>query len=200
MSASPEIRQATQGRLVLVVGPSGAGKDALIERAKLAFASDKRVVFARRIVTRAALAEDHDTLDTSAFDAAEKSGAYLLSWHAHDLGYGLPIELKQELEQGRVVVANVSRGIILAAEDLGYPVHVLHFTADPVILATRIAARGRESMAEVRARVGRIAPLQWRNAHVVEIRNEGTLEHGAALFINALALCVAPGAAHDAQS
>ena len=196
----PENRQSTQGRLVLVVGPSGAGKDALIERAKLAFANDKHFVFARRIVTRAAMAEDHDTIDTSAFDAAEKSGAYLLSWHAHDLGYGLPIELKQDLDQGRIVVANVSRGIILAAEDLGYPVHVLHVTADPVILAARIAARGRESMAEVRARLGRIAPLQWRTAHVVEIRNEGTLEHGAALFINALAHCAAPEEAHAAQS
>ena len=183
-----------------MVGPSGAGKDALIERAKLAFASDKRVIFARRIVTRAAMAEDHDTLDTSAFDAAEKSGAYLLSWHAHDLGYGLPIELKQELERGRTVVANVSRGVILTAEELGYPVHVLHATADPVILAARIAARGRESMAEVRARMGRIAPLEWRKAHVVEIRNEGTLEHGATLFINALANCVEPEAAHGAQS
>ena len=172
----------------------------MIERAKLAFARDKRFVFARRIVTRAAMAEDHDTIDTSAFDAAEKSGAYLLSWHAHDLGYGLPIELKQDLDQGRIVVANVSRGVILAAEDLGYPVHVLHVTADPVILAARIAARGRESMAEVRARLGRIAPLQWRTAHVVEIRNEGTLEHGAALFINALAHCGAPEAAHAAQS
>ena len=196
----PENRQSTQGRLVLVVGPSGAGKDALIERAKLAFASDKHFAFARRIVTRAAMAEDHDTIDTSAFDAAEKSGAYLLSWHAHDLGYGLPIELKQDLDQGRIVVANVSRGVILAAEDLGYPVHVLHVTADPVILAARIATRGRESMAEVRARLGRIAPLQWRTAHVVEIRNEGTLEHGAALFINALAHCAAPEAAHAAQS
>ena len=54
-----------------MVGPSGAGKDALIERAKLAFAGDKRIVFACRIVTRAALAEDHDTLDRSAFDADE---------------------------------------------------------------------------------------------------------------------------------
>ena len=171
-----------------------------MERAKLAFAGDKRFVFARRIVTRAAIAEDHDTIDTSAFDEAKKSGAYLLSWHAHDLGYGLPIELKQDLDQGRIVVANVSRGVILAAEDLGYPVHVLHVTADPVILATRIAARGRESMAEVRARMGRIAPLQWRNAHVVEIRNEGTLEHGAALFINALSDCAGPEVAHDVQS
>ena len=176
----------------MVVGPSGAGKDALIERAKLAFAGDKRFVFARRIVTRAAMAEDHDTLDTRAFDEAEARGAYLLSWHAHDLGYGLPIDLRSDLEQGRIVIANVSRGVILQAEALGFRVHVLHVTADPVILAARIAARGRESMAEVRARLARIAPLQWREAKVVEIRNEGPLELGAELFINALQHCAEP--------
>ena len=190
---------ARQGRLVLVVGPSGAGKDALLERAKLAFAGDKRFVFARRIVTRAAMGEDHDTLDTSAFDETEARGAYLLSWHAHDLGYGLPITLREDLEQGRIVVANVSRGVIMQAESLGFPVHVLHVTADPVILAARIAARGRESMAEVRARLGRIAPLQWSDAKVIEIRNEGSLEHGAALFISALQHCAEPEAAPDAQ-
>lgn len=181
---------------MLVVGPSGAGKDAFLESAKLAFANDKRFVFARRIVTRAAMAEDHDSLDTSAFDEAEQSGAYLLSWRAHDLGYGLPAELRDELKGGRIVVANVSRGVILQAEALGYPVYVLHVTADPVILAARLAKRGRESMAEVRARLGRISPLEYRDAHLIEIRNEGTLEHGAGLFINALARCAEPEAAH----
>ena len=183
----------------MVVGPSGAGKDALLERAKLAFAGDKRFIFARRIVTRAAMAEDHDTLDTSAFDEAEARGAYLLSWHAHDLGYGLPIELHADLEQGRIVVANVSRSVILHAEAVGFPVHVLHVTADPVILAARIATRGRESMSEVRARMGRIAPLDCRKAKIIEIRNEGSLEHGAELFINALQHCAEPAVAHDGQ-
>jgi ribose 1,5-bisphosphokinase len=197
MSVSPKQKNAPQGRLVLVVGPSGAGKDALLESAKLAFAGDRRFVFARRVVTRAAMAEDHESLDTTAFDQAERSGAYLLSWRAHDLGYGIPAELRAELEAGRIVIANVSRGVILQAEDLGYPVHVLHVTADPVILAARLAKRGRESMAEVRARMGRIAPLERRKARITEIRNEGTLEHGTTLFINALVHCAAPEAAHD---
>ena len=87
-------------------------------------------------------------------------------------------------------------GVILQAETLGYPVHVLHVTADPVILATRLTKRGRESMADVRARLGRISPLETRNAHVIEIRNEGTLEQGATLFINALVHCAAPEAVH----
>src|SRR6185295_15951480 len=39
------------GRLVLVVGPSGAGKDTLIAGARAACRDDATVVFPRRVVT-----------------------------------------------------------------------------------------------------------------------------------------------------
>lgn len=163
-----------------------------MERAKLAFAGDSRFVFARRIVTRIAVAEDHESIEASAFEQAESMGSYLLSWRAHELGYALPGSLRDELAKGRIVVANVSRSVILKAEALGHPVTVLHVTADPVILAARIAARGRESMAQVRARMGRIAPLEWRRSELIEIRNESALESAAALFIDALQRCAEP--------
>ena len=44
------------GRLVLVVGPSGAGKDTLIGLARAACADDGNIVFPRRVVTREASA------------------------------------------------------------------------------------------------------------------------------------------------
>src|SRR6266699_2369727 len=48
------------GALVLVVGPSGAGKDTLIAMARASCADDAATVFPRRIVTRARSdAEDH---------------------------------------------------------------------------------------------------------------------------------------------
>ena len=105
-----------------MVGPSGAGKDALLDRARIAFRDDPDMVFARRIVTRTAVAEDHETMDEAAFARAERDGAFLLSWRAHGLCYGLPAQLRDVLDAGRTVVANVSRGVIGEAEDLGYPV------------------------------------------------------------------------------
>ncbi len=52
-----------RGRLVVVVGPSGAGKDTLIARARVRLAGDPTIVFPLRLVTRtASAAEDHQII------------------------------------------------------------------------------------------------------------------------------------------
>ena len=80
------------GRLVLVVGPSGAGKDSLIEAARRALAGHPRFVFPRRLVTRPCDpgSEDHDSLTEEAFASEREAGAFFLHWGAHGLHYALP--------------------------------------------------------------------------------------------------------------
>src|SRR5664279_1853677 len=110
MAARPA-GQLMSGRLVLVVGPSGAGKDTLIAAAKAALADDRRFVFPRRVVTREAIAalEEHDSVSAAEFALREAQGAYALSWAAHGLRYGLPARLVDDLAAGRVIVVNASR-------------------------------------------------------------------------------------------
>src|SRR5690606_21385065 len=92
--------------LALIVGPSGAGKDTLINKAQAALADDPRFVFVRRVVTRKAVVvlEDHHSLDEAAFTVALMRGDFVLSWDAHGLRYGIPASIEADLQAGRVVV------------------------------------------------------------------------------------------------
>lgn len=176
------------GRLVLVVGPSGAGKDALLTAARAALAEDRQMIFARRVVTRPCVSpsEDHDCTDMNIFTALETAGGFLLSWRAHGLAYGIPAHHLADLAAGRTVVANVSRGVIEMAEAIGVAVTVILVTAGPLLRARRIAARGRESAADSAERLARDVPVVTRTAKLVEIRNDGALEEATRSLVAAL--------------
>lgn len=177
-----------KGALVLVVGPSGAGKDTLIAAAQRALAGNPGFVFPRRVVTRDAVAEleDHDSIDRDGFEAARRSGNFALDWEAHGLCYGLPASIDSAVEQGRIVVANVSRRVIPAALRKYARARVLLITADSAVRAQRLAGRGRESAQEVAARLSREgAPVPEGVAPVV-IDNSGAIESGIAAFVAVL--------------
>ncbi|KZD22460.1 phosphonate metabolism protein/1,5-bisphosphokinase (PRPP-forming) PhnN [Tardiphaga robiniae] len=134
------------GRLVLVVGPSGAGKDTLIGLAQAACADDNKVVFARRVVTRAASEfENNEQVTPEAFWRAQARGDFAIDWEAHGLCYALPRSIDDELRAGRSVVANISRTVIPALRAAYDNVVVVSITAPSEVLAARLAARGRSS-------------------------------------------------------
>ena len=165
--------------LVLVVGPSGAGKDSLLNAAREAFRDDLRMIFARRVITRPAdpYGENHEPVSETEFAARD----FALSWSAHGLHYGIPAAV---LDAAPVVVANVSRGVI-ADTARRYDVRVIEVAAPPEILAARLAARGRESNVDVARRLARIADIPDGVA-VETVWNDGTLEEGIERFILAL--------------
>src|SRR6202040_1175469 len=108
--------------LVLVVGPSGAGKDTLLDAARQALADDPRFRCGRRVITRTAQAggEAHESVPDAEFATRD----FALSWQAHGLRYGIPADIAADLQSGRVVVANISRGIITQAARR-FPVRVI---------------------------------------------------------------------------
>ena len=134
------------GRLVLVVGPSGAGKDTLLGVARAACADDRTVVFPRRVITREASAsEDNEEVSIGAFQEALARGEYAMHWEAHGHCYALSRAMDDEIRSGRTVVANVSRTVIGAARRAYADVVVVLITAPPNVLAERIAMRARSS-------------------------------------------------------
>src|SRR5690606_28286038 len=111
----------------------------------------------RRVITRPSdgQTEDHDTLADAEFVEAEAEGTFALAWEAHGLRYGLPASVDSAIENGHVAVANVSRGALPALRQRYANVAVIEVTADPEILASRLAGRGRESRGEILARLAR---------------------------------------------
>src|ERR1700738_3742064 len=120
------------GRLILVVGPSGAGKDTLLGLARAACADDGSIVFPRRVVTREASSfEDNEQLSLDAFRQARSQGDFAVDWEAHGHCYALPRAIDDELRAGRTVVANVSRTVIEAMRRAYAAVVVISITAPP---------------------------------------------------------------------
>ncbi len=174
--------------LILVVGPSGAGKDALMDGARRQLAAGGRFHFARRVVTRAASAggEAYDGVSPEQFARIAASGGFLLSWAAHGLEYGIPRAVESLRRDGVAVVANVSRGVVDTARRDLVPVGVVVVTAPPALLAARLDRRGRETAADIQGRLHRPAPPLPAGEGVCTVANDSTVEAGIDRFVAAL--------------
>nr|WP_255607601.1 phosphonate metabolism protein/1,5-bisphosphokinase (PRPP-forming) PhnN [Ancylobacter sp. Lp-2] len=163
------------GTLVLVVGPSGAGKDTLIGLARAQLDGRAGLAFARRRITRPTDAtEDHISLDAASFARAVAAGDYPLHWRANGLSYGLGPEVAEAIRAGRIVVANGSRAAVREARRRFADVRLVLVTAPPEVLATRIAARGRESAEDAARRLKREPALEM--APALTLVNDGPPE------------------------
>jgi ribose 1,5-bisphosphokinase len=179
MIAAERVPRIGPGALVVVVGPSGAGKDTLIGLARTLCADDPRIVFSRRIVTRqTSAAEDHDTVTPAQFDAAIGQGAFAFWWEAHGLRYALPAAIDAQLQAGNTVICNVSRTVVRQLRARYTKLTVVLVTAPKEILLGRLAARGRESGGDVAARLDRAVAIDDLAPDIV-IENIGEPHVGA---------------------
>ena len=173
------------GRIVFVVGPSGAGKDSLLRYAATRLADDPRFVFPRRVITRRPVpeAENHDSMTPEEFLWTVREGGFALFWQAHGLHYGIPIAMDDDLASGRTVAINVSRNVLAVAVER-YPHHLIASIEAPAgVLAKRLAQRGREGTSDIGERLARRATALPSGAHVATLVNDATLESAGERFV-----------------
>jgi ribose 1,5-bisphosphokinase len=167
------------GRLVLVVGPSGAGKDTLLGLAKAACADDGKIVFPRRVITRqASEAEDNEEVSAGTFQEALARDEYAMHWEAHGHRYALSRAIDDDIRAGHAVVANVSRTIVAAMRQAYASVLVISITAPPNVLAERIAMRARGSDGKIEQRLNRTVD-EAAAVPDVTIVNTGSVDYHA---------------------
>lgn len=174
--------------LVLVIGPSGVGKDTLITGARQALDADKRFSFVRRLVTRPTDLdlEDHLSIEPAEFEEALANGRLALHWQAHGLNYALPIGVDTDLALGRIVVANVSRHVVPTAMAKYPACRVVMITAEISLRAERLARRGRENRDQITARLAREGAALPANVSPVVIDNSSSVGIGVTAFVMAL--------------
>ncbi|MBB4567793.1 phosphonate metabolism protein/1,5-bisphosphokinase (PRPP-forming) PhnN [Rhizobium leucaenae] len=178
----------TAGIMAVVVGPSGAGKDTLMNLAARHFAGRPDVRFVRRVITREGDAgnEDHKSVSDADFDALQRAGAFAVSWEAHGLKYGIPVAVRDELAGGHLVIANGSRSALHRFQSAFPRLKVINVTARREVLAERLMARGRESREDVLKRLERSSLTVQGSYDVADIDNSGTLEEAERAIISVL--------------
>jgi ribose 1,5-bisphosphokinase len=170
------------GRLVLVVGPSGAGKDTLIA---IAAGEVPDTVVLSRVVTRPpSAAESNEELSPAAFDAALAAGDFAVHWEAHGLKYGLRRDIDDHIRGSRRVVVNVSRGVVALLRARYANVVVVLVTAPEDVLMARLATRDRASDGPLGQRLKRA--LGGDIVADIVINNVGEPREMAAPLIEAL--------------
>lgn len=174
-----------RGTIVLVVGPSGSGKDSILGGAETALSDDRNFFFPRRDITRpAALGhEPYHALSLETFEDRRGRGAYSLSWPAHGLWYGIPGVIETQLSDGHHVVVNVSRGVIPEVRQRLQPARIVSIEVPREILRTRLRGRDRESELEIEARLERAAAFQIDGPDVMRLQNDSSLETAIEKFV-----------------
>jgi ribose 1,5-bisphosphokinase len=173
------------GRLFVVVGPSGAGKDTLMAGASMV---DPALHWAQRVITRPQRAggEPFEGVTTTEFQARLEAGDFALHWAAHGLRYGVTSTQLTPLKTGASVLVNGSRGALAAIKAVFPDLTVIRISAPSDVLAERLALRGRESRDDIKARLARASYDLPAGIAVIDVQNTGTPEQGINRLLQAV--------------
>ena len=173
------------GRIFAIVGPSGVGKDTLIEGVRKARPD---LVVLRRVITRPSQAggEAFEGVSEAEFDRRLAAGEFVLHWQAHGLRYGIPRNEIAVRIVGRDVLFNGSRAALGAAVTRFPDLVVLRVTAPEDLLRQRLLERGREEEGDIAARLRRASRDIPPGVAVIDIVNDGTVAEGIARLLAVL--------------
>ncbi len=172
-------------RVFAIVGASGVGKDTLMEAVA---ARMPALHLVRRVITRPSEAggEEFEGISEQEFSRRKAAGDFLLDWQAHGLSYGIPTEIQTLIASGHPVLFNGSRRMLSEAAKLLPGLTVINVTARREVLAARLAARGRETAADIEKRLDRAELSLPDGLNVIELDNSGALDEAVTALLRIL--------------
>lgn len=177
-------------RLVYFMGPSGAGKDSLLDWLRAQLPEHFPLRWARRTISRpmGTGGEAHESVTPHEFAVLREAETFALHWEANGLCYGIRHEELSHLMAGGWVLLNGSRAYLPQALERCPQMAAVHITASPEVLRHRLLARGREPADQVEARVQRALAFEVPvGVAGIEVHNNGALDDAGRKLLKALA-------------
>ncbi|MEA3406200.1 MAG: phosphonate metabolism protein/1,5-bisphosphokinase (PRPP-forming) PhnN [Pseudomonadota bacterium] len=176
------------GQLFYVIGPSGVGKDSLLNYARQQLGTAP-VIFAHRYITRPPelQGENHIYLSETEFNNRLQRGCFKFDWSSHGWQYALGNEVDMWLQQGLNVVMNGSRGYLAEASRRHPEIIPVLITASEVNLRQRLIRRGRETAKGIEERIQRARAFSnLKHSNLVVIENDSTIEQAGDQLVSIL--------------
>ncbi len=170
-------------RLFYLVGPSGAGKDTLLAALARDLPAAAGLRVAQRCITRARHPGDEDHIELSAdeFARRERAGEFLFAWRSHGFSYGVERGVLDWLGAGDDVIVNGSRAYLETALAIYPRLSPVWIAVPDSVLRERLGARGRETAAQIEARIRRNHELEQRfRSRYDSIRNDRSIAEAVA--------------------
>lgn len=166
-------------RLFFLVGPSGVGKDTLLNHLKMHQYSENQPLVAHRYITRPVRENDENHIELSDFDfnRRKQAGLFLFDWESHGYRYAVGREARKWVKEGQNVIVNGSRKYLSTALETYSKTTPIWITVSEQILRQRLTQRGRESAEEIELRIQRNRELESNKLDsCVYINNDQSIE------------------------
>ncbi len=167
-------------KIVLIVGPSGVGKDSLLKEARK-FLDDSFTFLNRYITRKPCKNEDNFYLDEYAFEILKHNSFFISTWNAHGNYYGIA---KNSIKNG-INIISISRSKIKDFENFYDNVFTINITVSKENLRKRLKLRGRETEDEIEKRLNRTY-VKVEAKNLIEFDNSERLELTSKKFLELL--------------
>lgn len=168
----------TSGKLILLVGNSGSGKDSLLSVLKREAANGLNLVFPKRWITRYQEDPNEDYYPTTLGGFVEKikAGDFFVWWEAYGYLYGIEREIQAQLKAGANIALNVSRKVVPEIRQRYQNTIVIQIEVPAEKAFERLVKRARGETAEIRLRLERAERFRDFKDWDIRFINDGDLQ------------------------
>lgn len=169
------------------MGPSGAGKDSVLDLVKEQLMLTDMWLFIQRMITRPTSAggENHQDISENTFKKLKKINFFSLDWYSHGLYYGIR-DIDTILTTGTHIVVNGSREYFDDAQKKYPEIIPVIITAPTAMLAARLSKRGRETQEQIHERLARAGEFTIEHDSLITIVNDREVYQAADELLEAL--------------